>query len=412
MATPHAQLAMRVLHCTACNTAASPTALFFPQLFKPCKTINYLIQRCTATSFASSARPFRGNSASDFLPPETLRYDGDAGQWASPDGCTINVSRSLGLQIGQPASRGSLLSVAKQGISHQRGLPVIHGEGKKGQHPIPATTHRVLHTHSLRFEPVLGRGRPSRLATLRGFASKEQKSGSDKFAAVGKDVAAAGTFKEIKSHPVQQDVTGLMASAAAAVDVPITQRAAATDEAATGASAEPAISDTQSQRHSTKESFTEGDDMMAPAVDLVKWLVIGMIVILFLRFLPYMGVGLVESALKLLGAESVFLQSAGASRLATLAHWSTPAAVAAIQGGAVCSLQRLLQTGSDAGLQRECVRALLKLADVEDGLREMRSLDLLATLSQLSGNEQSGEGIAALERLQHKIRDGQMAMAT
>lgn len=61
------------------------------------------------------------------------------------------------------------------------------------------------------------------------------------------------------------------------------------------------------------------------------------------------GVGLVESGLKLLGAESAFLQTAGASRLATLAAWSTPAAIAAVQGGAIASLQKLLDTGRDSG---------------------------------------------------------------
>lgn len=65
--------------------------------------------------------------------------------------------------------------------------------------------------------------------------------------------------------------------------------------------------------------------------------------------IPAAGVGLVESGLKLLGAESAFLQSAGASRLAMLAAWSSHAAIAAVQGGAVASLQMLLDTGSDAG---------------------------------------------------------------
>lgn len=54
------------------------------------------------------------------------------------------------------------------------------------------------------------------------------------------------------------------------------------------------------------------------------------------------GAGTAESALRLLDAETPFLQAAGASRLATIIAWSPAAASSAVSSGAVLRLQELL----------------------------------------------------------------------
>lgn len=103
------------------------------------------------------------------------------------------------------------------------------------------------------------------------------------------------------------------------------------------------------------------------AVKVVKYVVIGMIIVLTVRVMPYMGVGTVQSALQLLTAESPFLQKAGAQRLSALAGFSDAGALAAIDGDAVPKLLHLLKHSDDQGVKREVTNALLQLAKVPKG---------------------------------------------
>lgn len=65
--------------------------------------------------------------------------------------------------------------------------------------------------------------------------------------------------------------------------------------------------------------------------------------------------GTVESAQKLLGAETPFLQAAGASRLATIAEWSPSGAASVLGSGVVPKLQHLLLSSGDNGAGATCM---------------------------------------------------------
>mmetsp|Transcript_15232 Transcript_15232/g.45976 ORF Transcript_15232/g.45976 Transcript_15232/m.45976 type:complete len:298 (-) Transcript_15232:1583-2476(-) len=137
--------------------------------------------------------------------------------------------------------------------------------------------------------------------------------------------------------------------------------------------------------------------------DLVKYMVIGMIIVLSVRVLPYIGMGTVESAQKLLGAETPFLQAAGASRLATIAEWSPSGAASVLGSGVVPKLQHLLLSSEDNGVRKECLNALLQLSSHPAGKPTMVRSGLPAALEQVALADLDGDSLAALRDLQSQL---------